>query len=132
MGYSFLKGLIVGSLVGGVTALLTTPRSGKENRDIILSYIDDTTVLVDDVSTSVQALKDAVQTLTTEGLGLVTEFSEEMADTVEEFTMQNQPRIRRIEEKAQKLTTDLEEIAEIFPEITEESDKTIVIENVPS
>ena len=101
MGHSFLKGLFIGSIVGGITALLTTPRSGKENRDILLSYVDDTTVLVDDVSTSVNALKDAIQTLTTEGLELVNEFSEDMTDTVEEFTMQNQPRLRRIEEKAQ-------------------------------
>lgn len=132
MGHSFLKGLFIGSIVGGITALLTTPRSGKENRDILLSYVDDTTVLVDDVSTSVNALKDAIQTLTTEGLELVNEFSEDMTDTVEEFTMQNQPRLRRIEEKAQKLTTDLEEIAEIFPEIAEESNQNIQVQNTPS
>lgn len=122
MAHSFFKGLLFGSLVGGVATLLTTPRSGKDNRDVLLSYVDDTTVLVDDVSSSLTNLKGAIHNLTTEGTALANEFSKDISDTVEEFTMQNEPRLRRIEEKSEKLKNDLEELAKLAPteEETEE------------
>ncbi|MGX7419172.1 YtxH domain-containing protein [Carnobacterium gallinarum] len=130
MANSFFKGLLFGSLVGGAITLLTTPRSGKENRDILLSYVDDTTVLVDDVSTSLTSLKGAIQNLTVEGTALATEFSEDISATIEEFTMQNEPRLRRIEEKTDKLVTDLGELIPADEE-DELEPETIIIENIP-
>ncbi|MGX7388245.1 YtxH domain-containing protein [Carnobacterium divergens] len=123
MAHPFFKGLLFGSIIGGVSTLLTNPRSGKENRDLALSYIDDTTLLVEDVSNSIHSLKGAITELSTEGLSLLNEFTEEMTDSVEEFTIQNEPRMRRIEEKATKLTADLEEFSELMPDLEELTSK---------
>jgi gas vesicle protein len=36
---SFVPGLIVGALAGAAVALLTTPRTGRENREALLTHI---------------------------------------------------------------------------------------------
>jgi gas vesicle protein len=39
----FLPGLIVGALAGAAVALLTAPRSGRENRDLLKTHFPEAT-----------------------------------------------------------------------------------------
>lgn len=107
MSNSFLKGFLFGSVVAGAVTLLTTPRSGKENRERLLDYVDDTAGLVGDVKGNVSALQDAVSTLGTEGVSLVKEVSEEISTTLKEFSHDIAPHLRRIKEDSEQLTEDL-------------------------
>ena len=108
MANDFFKGLIFGSIAGGAYTLLKTPRSGEENREILLDYIDDTTLLVDDVTKSMNELKEAFSTLSNEGKALAEEFTQEVTVSIEDFTNQTEPRIRRIQEQTEKLSNDVE------------------------
>ena len=48
----FLKGLLFGSAVGGIVTLLTTEKSGKENREAIKETVDESMSKINDVTTS--------------------------------------------------------------------------------
>ncbi|HCO71259.1 MAG TPA: hypothetical protein DIT57_03375, partial [Enterococcus sp.] len=40
---NFLKGLLFGSIAGGLGGLLFAPKSGNETREELIRYLDDTT-----------------------------------------------------------------------------------------
>jgi gas vesicle protein len=54
---SFLKGLLIGSLAGGVTALLLAPKSGKELRSEFKGKVDEAQALLRKTSEQVKELK---------------------------------------------------------------------------
>ncbi|SFH71423.1 YtxH domain-containing protein [Pisciglobus halotolerans] len=110
MKLTFLKGLFVGSLVGGTIGLLKTPRSGKQNREAFKDYIDETTILVEDVSNKVNDLKGAITQLSNESQSFATTFTKEMNETAQAFTYEAEPRLRRIQEQTEKLTTDINDL----------------------
>lgn len=108
----FLLGSLSGVILGGVYGLLKTPRSGKENQEVVKSYIDKTTDHVQDVSDRVGDLKVAIQNLTDEGKKLQEGFATDMQHLTEEYMNEAEPRLRRIQDKADKMTKDIEETAE--------------------
>lgn len=50
----FIGGLMIGAAIGGVTALLTAPRTGRETRKIVQKSADAIPQLAEDISTTVQ------------------------------------------------------------------------------
>ena len=108
---SFMEGIVFGTVVGGLLGLLNTPRSGKENRAKAKAYLEDNTLAVEDLNVSVQGLRNAIQSLTNEGLASVNAVSEEVTKSIESFTQQAQPRINRINDKLAVLTEDMEKVA---------------------
>ena len=108
---SFMEGIVFGTVVGGLLGLLNTPRSGKENRAKAKAYLEDNTLAVEDLNESVQGLRNAIQSLTHEGLSSVNAVSEEVTKSIESFTQQAQPRINRINDKLAILTDDMEKVA---------------------
>lgn len=108
----FLLGSISGVVLGGIYGLLKTPRSGKENQQMIKDYVDETTYHVQDVSDRVKDLKAAVNTLTAEGKKLQEEFAVDVQKIADEYMYEAEPRIRRIQEKADKMTKEIEATAE--------------------
>ena len=57
---NFIKGLLFGSLAGGLGGLLFAPKSGKETRKQMIRYVDETTEATLEFNESVKNLKDAV------------------------------------------------------------------------
>lgn len=108
MAKKFLFGLLVGSAAGAAVGLLTTPRTGKENQQMVKDYIDGTTDHVQDVSDKLKDLQSAVQNLTNEGKNFTTVFTKDMQQTVSNFTYEAEPRLRRIQQKAEVLIKDAE------------------------
>lgn len=106
MKLGFINGILFGALAGGAYGLLKAPSSGEENRENMKSYLDDTTVLVQDVTDRVKDLKGAISDLTNESKYLASDFSKEMNDTVQAFSYEAEPRMRRIQEQANKLSQD--------------------------
>ena len=112
MKIGLASGLVVGAIAGGVYGLLKTPRTGEQNREAMKSYIDDTTVLVQDVTEKVKDLKGAISELTNEGKNLATDFAKDMNETAQEFSYEVEPRMRRIQEQANKLNSDVQDMTE--------------------
>lgn len=110
MKIGLASGLVFGAIAGGVYGLLKTPRTGEENRESMKNYLDDTTVLVQDVTDRVKDLKGAISELTNEGKNLATDFAKDMNETVQEFSYEVEPRMRRIQEQANKLNSDVQEM----------------------
>ncbi|GEL67849.1 YtxH domain-containing protein [Marinilactibacillus psychrotolerans] len=104
----FLLGTLSGVVLGGVYGLLKTPRTGKENQDMLKNYIDDTTNHVKDVNEKVGDLKIAIQNLTDEGMKLQTEFMTDIQNLSNEYLYEAQPRVERIKRKADKINKDIE------------------------
>ena len=112
MKIGLASGLVVGAIAGGVYGLLKTPRTGEQNREAMKSYIDDTTVLVQDVTEKVKDLKGASSELTNEGKNMATDFAKDMNETAQEFSYEVEPRMRRIQQQADKLTSDIQGMSE--------------------
>lgn len=105
-------GLLFGGLIGGMAGLLRTPRTGKENRETLKQYIEETTEHVEDVSSKVSDLKDAVTELSNESKTFSSTFMKEMNETVQSFTYEAEPRIRRMQDQAKKLQTDIQDLSQ--------------------
>lgn len=54
---NFTQGLIFGTIVGGLVALLNTPRSGEVNRRRLQSYIQTNTDSVNELAESLKIYK---------------------------------------------------------------------------
>ncbi|MEL4897307.1 YtxH domain-containing protein [Crocosphaera sp. Alani8] len=57
-GGFFMAGMVIGSVMGTVTALLLAPRSGRETRRIIKKSADALPEMAEDLSTTVQLQAD--------------------------------------------------------------------------
>ena len=105
---NFTQGLIFGTIVGGLVALLNTPRSGEENRRRLQSYIQTNTDSVNELAESLKDLQGAVSRLSNEGMLVADTFSKEVTTSIEDFSQRNQPRIRRITDQVAKLSDTVE------------------------
>lgn len=107
----FTQGLLFGAVVGGLVTLLNTPRSGQENRIRLQAYMQDNTESMDELNADLSRLKDSINRLATEGLGVVNTATQEITASVEDFAAKNQPRIRRVTDRLTELTETIEEEA---------------------
>lgn len=100
---NFIKGLLFGSLAGGLGGLLFAPKSGKETREQMLRYVDETTEATLEFNESVKNLKDAV-TLTRKTVDeTIPVVKESFTKDFESFKFQEQPRIERIKTHVDRL-----------------------------
>ena len=106
----FLKGFIFGSIIGGGVALLTNPRSGKENREILAKQIqevtEDFTVINTGKATLERGIKEIQEIIVPQTMEVVNAIQEE----VTKFQLENKPRFRRIQDKIQTLQMHLKEM----------------------
>ena len=110
----FTEGLVFGAIVGGLVTLLNTPRSGQENRLRLQAYMQDNAQSMDELNEDLGRLKESLNRLTTEGLGVVNTATQEITASVEDFTAKNQPRIRRVTDRLTDLTETVEREAAKF------------------
>lgn len=104
----FLLGTFSGVVLGGIYGLLTTPRTGKENQNMLKDYIDDSTDQFKDVNDKVSDLKASIQNLTDEGMKLQNEFMTDIQQLSNDYMYEAQPRLERIKRKTDKINKDLE------------------------
>ena len=109
---TLFNGLLFGCLIGGVAGLLRTPQTGKQNREKLKQYIEGTTEHVEDVSNKVSDLKDAVTELSNQSKQFSSTFMKEMNETVQSFTYEAEPRIRRMQDQTKKLQTDINDLSQ--------------------
>lgn len=110
---NFKNGLFAGIIVGGLYGLIKAPYKGKDTRQYLKNYLDQTTHDVNDVKLKAENLSQAIKRLSNEGLHSVKEASEEIMTSVNHFTEETQPRIRRVNEKLNDLNKDIEQAKSI-------------------
>lgn len=113
---NFGGGILTGLLLGGLAGLMNAPHSGKITRENIKQYIDQTTEDVNDVRYKVDNLSSAIQHLMNEGMDSVNTAKESIEVSLRHFNEENSPRIRRVEEKVEILTDDLETQMDLISE----------------
>ncbi|XJS09975.1 YtxH domain-containing protein [Aerococcaceae bacterium WGS1372] len=104
----FKNGLFWGAVFGGLAGLMNAPQSGKETRENLKNFIENTTDDVNDVRYKVDNLRMAVQRLSQEGLGSVQQASEEIQTTLKHFEEETKPRMNRIQDRADTLAKNIE------------------------
>lgn len=112
----FKSGLFWGALFGGIAGLMNAPRSGRETREEIKTFIDTTREDVDDVRYKVDNLSVSIQRLAGEGLDSIKEATEDIQTSLKHFEEENQPRINRIQDRSQQLQGTVEEQSRIIEE----------------
>ncbi len=111
-----LKGLLFGSLVGGTTALLLAPRSGKETQELIEKEVKENIKLITDVKDSAEEVQLHAANLQYLSETLLPEFLDETQKSVEKFKFKSKYRIKDIEEQINKINTELENLTNDFEE----------------
>lgn len=110
--FTFLLGTLGGLAFGSSYVLLKTPRSGKENQELVMKYIQDTTDNVENVSDKVTNFQQALSNLTTEMQNLGEQFVPEMTEIVEDFTVESDLHMRRITDGIEEVQSEIDDLSE--------------------
>lgn len=104
---NFLKGLAVGSVIGGTLGLLFAPRSGKETRKKITDEVDDSTRLVNELQEGVENFNRSLENLKQTASETLPAFQKEMEQTLRRFQFQTEPRLKEIKNSIDTLNQHL-------------------------
>lgn len=109
----FAKGLLFGSIVGGIGGLLLAPRSGQETRKKITDELEDFSDKkqafddsLDNFKVSLSAFQEAVDVY-------VEPFVDGVTKDINKFQFQAEPRLAQIQEQTEKIQAELPEMPEI-------------------
>ena len=81
---NFGVGLLIGSVLGGIAALFLSPKSGKENREIVSQKIHDLKIMVEEKKVQ-QKVEEIYGEATEEGTKLYTMARDEMNTRLDEL-----------------------------------------------
>lgn len=105
-----VKGLVFGAFVGGTTALLLAPRSGKETQKIITDKVDETIKLFTDVKQGVDEVQLNAAHVTYLADSLIPDFVEGTEKSVEKFKFKSKHRISDLKAQLDKINTEIENL----------------------
>ncbi|WP_124059407.1 YtxH domain-containing protein [Vaginisenegalia massiliensis] len=105
----FGQGLLFGSVIGGIVALLNAPKKGEETRQDLKLYLDQTRTDVDDVRFKVDNLKVAIERLSKEGLPQAQSAVKDLQTAIQHFSEESKPRINRVMNQVETLQTDIKD-----------------------
>lgn len=104
----FIKGLLVGSTIGGLVSLFTTQKPGKETRQALKQQVKQTTQKIADVKDSYQNVQLQQEKLAQTVQTVVPKFQEGLEKDLKKFEFQAKPRIERINQQLATLSKHLE------------------------
>lgn len=106
--FKFTLGLTAGLTGGIIAGLLTTKRSGEENRRYVKEYYEDVKRDAAVVEQDFNRLTSVIDQLRTEGIPLANQFVDEMGETVTTYQQDIEPRLRRIEDYSNKMQKNID------------------------
>ncbi|MCD1024868.1 YtxH domain-containing protein [Enterococcus sp. SMC-9] len=109
---SFLKGLVVGSVAGGVGTLLTVPRSGNETRAKLAQELDVATQTTLELNNSLTNFKKALQTTQQTAQAIIPAFTAGLEQDITDFKFQAEPRIAQIKDQVKTLSEHVDVLAD--------------------
>lgn len=110
-GKKFVKGLVIGGIIGGSAALLLAPRSGKETRKKIQDEIDDTFQLIMDVKNGVEEVQSNTSQLQEIAENLIPDFIEGTEKSLERFKFKSKYRLEDIKKQLAKIETEINDFS---------------------
>ncbi|OFK13591.1 hypothetical protein HMPREF2829_09865 [Aerococcus sp. HMSC072A12] len=108
MAMSFLKGLVTGAVVGGITALLKNPNTGEENRRKLRAYSQDITAASRKLEGSLAETQMALTDLANQGLSTAKVARDDLSEAIRDFQTSSLPHRNAMQEKLAKINADLE------------------------
>lgn len=102
----FIKGFVIGGIIAGTYALLTAKKTGKQTQKDLSHQIDTTMNDVTTLKKNVAQLNTATKQLQ-HSLLECTPILKDIANSVSEFSKQNQPHINRINRRIETLSKHL-------------------------
>lgn len=112
---SFLKGLVVGSIAGGVGTLLTVPRSGNETREKLTKELEMATETTQDLNASLKNFRKALLTTQQTAQEIIPAFTAGLQQDITDFKFQAEPRLTQIKDQVETLTDRMNELAVVAP-----------------
>ena len=109
----FIKGLLFGSVVGGIGGLFLAPRSGKETQEKIADEIDDWRFLSDDFNEKLSTFKTSLEHFQETAESVIPPFVEGLNKDITNFNFQTEPRLAQMEEQLAKIQNELPEMPEL-------------------
>lgn len=103
-----ILGIVSGFAIGGAISLLTSPHSGKENRRRFKNYYQDVSAHAKDTASQSKDLMDSVDNVKFEVDQLKDVYAKEIQSVVKSFQFEAEPRIRRIQDHAERLQGDVQ------------------------
>ena len=108
--FSFLISASVGALFGGSYVLLRTPRTGKENQEVIKQFYYDTKADVEDVQDKASNVQASLNQLKVEVTKLQTGVVPELMHTADDFKVEAQVYSRRINDEVEVLKSEFDQM----------------------
>lgn len=109
----FAKGLLFGSIVGGIGGLLFAPRSGQETRKKMTDEFEDLNNKkqifddsLDNFKESLHAFQEAVDVY-------IEPFIDGVTKDINKFQFQAEPRLTQIQEQTEKIQSELPKMPEV-------------------
>lgn len=103
MIFNFLKGLLFGSLAGGIGGLLTAPKKGSETREQIITFLDETTEATTELTQSVERFRTAALETQKTIEETIPTVKISLKKDIEAFKFQAAPRLTRITDQTKQL-----------------------------
>ena len=108
----FIKGILFGSLVGGIGGLLLAPRSGKETQEKIREELDDWTDLKDNYDESLARFKQSLADFQDTAEATIEPFVKGINRDLNNFAFQAEPRLEQIQKQLEKIQEELPDLPE--------------------
>lgn len=107
---SFLSGFLIGGLAAGVTALLTTPMSGKEMRKSCNDTSQAFLSHIQELKIDLVAIKDSVKTATVEGKDVISVFLEDLKQSIETWKEETKPHQEQLQADLKEMEATIKEL----------------------
>lgn len=115
-GKSLIVGFLVGSTAGAIATLLSTPTSGKELRGKVKEQSLEWKTLADNLIKDGIRLKDQIAETSKEGAALISNLTEEMKQSVQEWKVAVEPHQDNIRGYLEQIEVSLKELEDKFQE----------------
>ncbi|RDI47871.1 YtxH domain-containing protein [Falsibacillus pallidus] len=106
----FSYGLLVGAAVGAVSALLTTPSSGRDLREQLQHSAEEWLEMVKDMKVNVVNLKDSVAKLSAEGKETILQLTSDIKEIVQQWQMESKPIKEQLDKEIAEIQRTIEEL----------------------
>lgn len=122
-GKSLLLGFIVGGAVSAAATLLTTPSSGRELRTRVKEQSVEWKHMIDDIIEEGWKLKDQIAKTSKEGAALISEVTDEIKTSIEEWKIAVEPHQESIHDYLEQIESSIKDLEQKIQEQNNKKEK---------
>src|SRR5690625_4644171 len=111
-GKSFLLGFMIGGAATTIATLLSTPSSGKDLRRCVKKQSIEWRVMLDNEKQDALNLKTQVRKTSKEGVALISDLTQEMRKSVEDWKSAVEPHQENIQEYLEHIELSIKDLEE--------------------